>query len=179
MKGLLLKDFYTLVKQLKLYLVFIVILALLPNMNLPAIATIYAAMLPITALAYDEKSKWDQIAVMMPYTRRDLVLSKYVIGYIGIAICTLLSFGIQLVIGALNRQPMTIETVLIIVVSAFAALVLIALNLPFIFWMGVERGRIIFLVLIAVSVFIGMMSADSIQRILAVSTIPHLSLIHI
>ena len=57
MKGLLLKDFYTLLKQLKLYLVFIVILSVIPSMNMTSIGIVYAAMLPIAVIAFDERSK--------------------------------------------------------------------------------------------------------------------------
>jgi hypothetical protein len=171
MKGLLLKDYYTLSKQLKLYLVFILVLSAIPEMNLSAIASIYAAMLPITAIAFDERSKWDQLAVMMPYSKRNLVMSKYVIGYIGVVVCYLLSLGIQLVISAVTKQPFTAETALVIVITACVALILLAINLPIMFWLGVERGRIVFMVLIAVTVFVGMMSAESATNMLSTSSL--------
>ena len=171
MRGLLLKDYYTLSKQLRLYLVFILVLSAIPEMNLSAIASIYAAMLPITAIAFDERSKWDQLAVMMPYSKRDLVMSKYVIGYIGVVVCYMLSMGIQLVISAVTKQPFTTETALVIVITACVALILLAINLPIMFWLGVERGRIVFMVLIAITVFVGMMSAESATNILSTSTL--------
>ena len=171
MKGLLLKDYYTLLKQLKFYLVFIVILSLIPEMNLSRIASVYAAMLPITAIAFDEKSKWDQLANMMPYAKRDLVLSKYIIGYLAIVVCCLLSLGIQVVIELIGGQAFTSEIALTIVITACAALVLLAINLPFMFWLGVERGRLVFMVLIAATVFLGMMSAESAKTVLQDSTI--------
>lgn len=179
MKGLMLKDYYTLLKQLKLYLVFIVILSVIPNTNLSSIAIVYAAMLPITVIAYDERSKWDQLAVMMPYSKRELVFSKFLIGYIGVAVCMLLSLGLQAAVGAFGGQPFTMETVLAIVLTSFAGLILLALNLPFMFWLGVERGRVVFMVLIAVTVFLGMMSAESAKRLLDVSTITPAQLIGI
>ena len=171
MKGLLLKDFYTLLKQLKLYLVFIVILSVIPSMNMTSIGIVYAAMLPITVIAFDERSKWDQLAVMMPYTRNDLVFSKFLIGYIGVAVTCLISLGIQAVIAAVNGQALTTEQMLTIILTAFAGVILLAINLPFMFWLGVERGRIVFLVLIAATVFLGMMSVDSIKELMDHSTI--------
>ncbi|HML68644.1 MAG TPA: ABC-2 transporter permease [Clostridia bacterium] len=171
MKGLMLKDYYTLLKQLKLYLVFIVILSVIPNTNLSSIAIVYAAMLPITVIAYDERSKWDQLAAMMPYSKRELVFSKFLIGYVGVAVCMLLSLGLQAIVGALGGQPFTTETVLAIILTSFAGLILLALNLPFMFWLGVERGRVVFMVLIAVTVFLGMMSAESAKKVLELSTI--------
>lgn len=171
MRALLLKDYYTLSKQLRLYLVFILVLSAIPEMNLSAIASIYAAMLPITAIAFDERSKWDQLAVMMPYSKRDLVMSKYVIGYIGVVVCYMLSMGIQLVISAVTKQPFTTETALVIVITACVALILLAINLPIMFWLGVERGRIVFMVLIAITVFVGMMSAESATNMLSTSSL--------
>ena len=171
MKGLLLKDYYTLLKQLKFYLIFIVIFALIPSMNFSNIAMVYAAMLPITVIAYDERCKWDQLAIMMPYSKQELVVSKYLIGYIGVALCMALSFGLQGIISAFGGAPFTQETALAIIITAFVALLLMAINLPFMFWLGVERGRVVFMVLIAATVFIGMMSADSVKKLLDVSTI--------
>lgn len=171
MKGLLLKDYYMLLKQVKLYLIFIVILSIIPNMNLSSIATVYAAMLPITLIAFDERSKWDQLAFMMPYTKRELVLSKYLIGYIAIVICCLLSLALQAIVGMVTRQGFSTEQLFNVVLTAVVGLILIAINLPFMFWLGVERGRIVFMVLIAFTVFVGMMSADSAKQMLATRTI--------
>lgn len=171
MKGLLLKDYYMLLKQVKLYLVFIVILSLIPSMNLSSIATVYAAMLPITVIAFDERSKWDQLAVMMPYSKRELVFSKYLIGYFAVFVCGLLSFALQAMIGVFTKQGFPVEQMLTIVLTSVVGLVLLAINLPFMFWLGVERGRIVFMVLVAVTVFVGMMSADSAKQVLETSTI--------
>ena len=171
MKGLLLKDYYTLLKQMLLYLVFIIVLSVIPEMNLFRIASVYAAMLPITVIAFDERSKWDHLAIMMPYTKRQLVMSKYVIGYLGIAFCCVLSLCIQAVIVAVANQPFTLELVLSILLTSLAGLAILAINLPFMFWLGVERGRIVFMVLIAATVFIGMMSAENAGRALELQNI--------
>lgn len=170
MKGLLLKDFYTLLKQLKLYLVFIVILSVIPSMNMTSMGIVYAAMLPIAVIAFDERSKWDHLAVMMPYTRNELVLSKYLIAYIAVVVTCLISLGIQVIIGAVNGEALTMEQMLTVVLTAFACLILLAIYLPFVFWLGVERGRIVFLVLMATA-FIGLMSLDSIKTMMDYSTI--------
>lgn len=171
MKGLLLKDFYVLLKQVKLYLVFIVVLSLIPSMNSAGIATVYGAMLPVTAIAFDERSKWNQLAVMMPYSSRDMVLSKYIIGYFAVVFCGMVSLGVQAIIGLVQNNPITPEMMLVIAVTVAAGLILLAINLPFMFWLGVERGRLVFMVLIAATVFIGMSSAESAKVMLQTSTI--------
>ncbi len=171
MSALMLKDYYTLSKQLKLYLVFILVLSVIPQMNLISIGAVYAAMLPITVMAYDERSKWDHLAVMMPYSSRQIVLSKYLIGYIGIAITSILGILIQLAINAVKHTATTQEQLLAVVVTSCVALVLLAINLPFMFWLGVERGRIAFLVIVGVTVFVGMMSSQQSEKLLSLPDI--------
>ena len=156
MKGLLLKDFYTLLRQAKIFLMLIVLFSLLPNMQMSAFAVVYASMLPITALAYDERAKWDSLAAMMPYSERDIVLSKYLLGYILIAGSAVIASLCQTVIGMVKREPATSEQLISILLVACVATILLAVNLPFMFKMGVERGRVVFFILVAVTTFAGM-----------------------
>lgn len=74
MKGLLIKDFSVLTRQMRIFLVMIVVFAMLPStsINLSYFAVIYAAMMPYTSLAYDERSKWDQLAGTCPIPKRKL-----------------------------------------------------------------------------------------------------------
>lgn len=171
MKGLLLKDYYTLLKQVRFYLIFLLIFTIIPNMNLSSIAIVYAAMLPITVIAFDERSKWDQLAAMMPYTERELVFSKYVLGYIAVAVFGVVAFVLQTGIALIGHHAFTMEQGMALLVTAAAAMILLAINLPFMFWLGVERGRIVFMILIGVTVFLGMMSADSAKALIAHNTI--------
>ncbi len=171
MKGLLLKDYYTLLKQVRFYLIFLLIFTIIPNMNLSSIAIVYAAMLPITVIAFDERSKWDQLAAMMPYTERELVLSKYFLGYIAVAVFGVVAFALQSGIALIGHHVFTMEQGMALLVTAAAAMILLAINLPFMFWLGVERGRIVFMILIGVTVFLGMMSADSAKELIANNTI--------
>lgn len=177
MKGLLLKDYFTLLKQLRFYLVFLLIFTIIPNMNLSSIAIVYAAMLPITVIAYDERSKWDQLAAMMPYSKRELVFGKYLLGYIGVALFSIITLVLQVAVGLIGKNGFSTEQGMTILVTAAAALVLLAINLPFMFWLGVERGRVVFMIIIGVTVFLGMMSADSAKNLLANQTITESQLI--
>ena len=171
MKGLLLKDFYTLVKQLKIVLLFLVIMTVVPGINQSAFAMIYFAMMPITAMAYDERCKWDSLAAMMPYSAKDLVLSKYLLGYFGMGAACVLSIGANSLIKLFQHSSMTVEDALTILLIACVGVILLAVNLPFIFRFGVEKGRIIFMVIIAVSVFAMMMAGDKIKILLESSLI--------
>lgn len=171
MKGLLLKDFYTLVKQLKIVLLFLVIMTVVPGINQSSFAMIYFAMMPITAMAYDERCKWDSLAAMMPYSAKDLMLSKYLLGYIGMGAACVLSIGANFIIKLFQHSSMTMEDALTILLIVCVGVILLAVNLPFIFRFGVEKGRIIFMVIIAVSVFAMMMAGDKIKYLLSSSLI--------
>jgi ABC-2 type transport system permease protein len=102
MKALLLKDCYTLMKQIKIYIIMIIIFAIIPGYSISSIAMFYAAMLPITALAYDERSKWNSLAMMMPYSDESIVGSKYMLGYIAVAAASLLSITAQIVLNLIK-----------------------------------------------------------------------------
>ena len=170
MSGLLIKDFYTIVKQLRLVLIFLVIMVAIPGINQSAFAMIYFAMMPITVMAYDERCKWDSLAATMPYSSRNIVLSKYLLGYIGMGAVSLLSLAAHFVIKRIQHGTLTMEEMLAVPLIACVALTLLAINLPFIFWMGVEKGRIIFMLLIATTVFSMMMVGDQVKQVLAANT---------
>lgn len=145
MKGLLIKDFYSVVSQLKLFVILIIVFALVPGYSMGAFAMVYAALLPVTALAWDEQSKWDGLAKMMPYSKFELVFSKYTVGYISVAAAAALCGAGSFLYSLLpNNEPFSTENVLTFMFSGAAALLLLALNLPLMFRVGVEKGRLFF-----------------------------------
>lgn len=150
MKGLLIKDFYTLIKQLKMFLLLIVFFSFLPGSSTSAFAVIYSAMLPITALAYDERSKWDRLAAMMPYSYRNLVLSKYLLGFICVLGAAILSFIVKIASAIYLKESIAVNTFLELLPIVCLASIFLAINLPFMFKMGVEKGRLVFFVFIAI-----------------------------
>ena len=105
MKGLVWKDIYTLLKQAKFILLLMVLFACLPGYSMSAFAIFYGAMLPITALAYDERSKWDELAAMMPYSVKEIVGSKYVLGLLLVGGISALSIAARIVIGIIKAAP--------------------------------------------------------------------------
>ncbi len=152
MKGLLLKDLYTILKQMKFIVLIVIVFAIMPGYSMTLFAMTYAGMMPITALAYDERSKWDKLAAMMPYSAKDIVLEKYLLGYLllfGAAIVSLIAqIGINLV---LNTQiPETLFSKMLIMLCGIA--IFEAINLPVMMKMGVERGRIVFIILMGLTV---------------------------
>ena len=148
MKGLLLKDLYTLTKSLRVFLLLIVVFSCLPGLNMSVFAVVYAALLPVTALSYDERSKWDTLAAMLPYSTREIVLSKYLLGYGAMLGAFLIALATHGIYGLLNVSPES-EFISSIAGGAVGGVTVMALSLPVIFKLGVEKGRIAFYVIIA------------------------------
>ena len=136
MKALLLKDTYVIWKQMKIFLLIILVFSAIPSGFNSAFAVIYAAMMPYTAMAYDERSKWDQMAAMMPYSTRDIVLGKYVFGWLCIAAAMVLSALFQ---GLLSFLGASLSLALL-AMSALSGLCVLAITLPVMFRFGVEKG---------------------------------------
>lgn len=138
MKGLLWKDFYVINRQMRFFAVIILLFAVLPNYYIQLFAITYAGLLPYSVIAHDEQSHWDALAGMMPYSVKDLVLSKYILGWVPALIISLVALGA----GVLERnlfpqaaQPAGVLPALCV------ALVCIAVSLPFLFRFGSTRGR--------------------------------------
>ena len=166
MTGLLLKDICTLKKQLKLYFLICLIIAVAAGWNTEASGFIsvyipvFISVLPGTALAYDEQSKWDTMAAMMPYSIRQLVVSKYLLGLLCFVAGALLLCVQRLVAGTL----FTAETASVFCTALLTVLLLQALTLPMSIRFGVEKGRILLMAVVALGV-VALYSFEKIQGI--------------
>lgn len=146
MKGLLLKDIYTLGNQTKLFLGMMVLFAVLPGSSLSACAIIYASLLPTTALAYDEHAKWQWLAAMMPYSTTSLVVSKYLLGYLAVIATTLLSFAAQVIYALVTHHNIAHEELGALLCISCIAFLFLAIDLPLLFRFGSEKSRMALLI---------------------------------
>lgn len=145
MKSLLIKDFYVIIKQLRIYLLIIPIIALIAGGTMSVFGILLGAVLPMTAIAYDERSKWNELAAMMPYTSLDLILSKYVLGYLcmlGAAILVMVGQFIGTFTGTVTLE----DSQNVLLLAIVSGLVFIAINTPILFKFGSEKGRFVFIV---------------------------------
>ena len=158
MSALLLKDYYVIFRQMKIFLLLILVFSCIPGAFYSTFAVVYASMLPYTALAYDERSHWDQMAAMMPYSDRDLVLSKYVFGWLSTAAAAAASFVLQTVLAAVwpgAEGP----SVPVILLSVCVAVCILDITLPMMFRFGVEKARLaMFLIIFLVCAGAGAIS---------------------
>ena len=165
MKGLLLKDIYTLTKQMKLFIVILVLFSLVPGYSMAAFAICYSAMMPITALAYDERAKWDKLAAMMPYSASDIVISKYMLGSICALFATLLSLIGGIGYAVFKNTPVDDKALMILLPLLCIALIIQSINLPLMFKIGVEKGRILFVMITVVTVLGGVALSENLKTI--------------
>lgn len=149
MIGLFIKDLLNLKSQLRVILLLLGVYGLIAITNdnssmLGAIIAIMGVMIPTTALSYDEKAKWDKYALSMPLSRTDLILSKYLLGIAFSVVGFILNFLISLWIGFTSYKESMILSMLLL----SAGLFFLSFVLPPMFKYGVEKGRIVMMLLI-------------------------------
>ena len=147
MKALIQKDVYVLWKQMKIFLLVMLVIMVGNGSFGSVFVVVWCSMLPYTALAYDERCKWDQMAAMMPYSPRDLVLSKYVLGWLCAGAASAVVLAVQAVIRVLHL-PMATGTPLAVLMSFCASASVLAITLPVMIWFSVERGRMVMFLVI-------------------------------
>lgn len=145
MRALVLKDFYVLWKQMRMFLLIMVLLSVVGGIFNSVFVVVWCAMLPYTAMAYDERSHWDQLAAMMPYSKRDIVLSKYVLGWLCMAAAMVLSLVFQTAASAFTHESPTLSA---LAMSFLGGVIALDITLPMVLRFGVERGRWGFMVII-------------------------------
>ncbi len=170
MSALILKDMYVLLKQVS-FILFLTPFILTGEINAIIFVLFVFSALPMTAMAYDEQAKWNSYATMMPYSKKELVVSKFVLGYIFVFGAIVVSSLIGLVLNIMKIDLMTSNldiNSLLLCVSV--ALMFIALQLFVNFKFGVEKGRIIYILgfagLGALNGFVNSMGTDAIMELL-------------
>lgn len=169
MKGLILKDLYNLKKQTKLFVIlgiFYILFGILqknPSFGI-VICTVFLIILPITAYSFDERDKWNSLAVTMPVKRSHLVLSKYILAGIFTLVGLAFSAVCALAVAAAGTEVSVRELVLSALVSAGVGITGLSLVLPVVFKLGTEKGRIfmmaVFLIPSMMIVVIGRLYPD-------------------
>ena len=147
MKALIQKDVYVLWKQMKIFLLVMLVIMVGNGSFGSVFVVVWCSMMPYTALAYDERCKWDQMAAMMPYSPRDLVLSKYVLGWLCAGAAGAVVLAVQAVIRVLHL-PMATGSPLAVLISFCASASVLAVTLPVMIRFSVERGRMVMFLVI-------------------------------
>lgn len=165
MMGLILKDLYNLKKQSKFYFILLVFYFLIgmANNSISMFGTmlcVLAAMLPVTAMAYDEKNNWDRYALTMPLSRKDMVLSRYILGLI----FSFIAFMISIASSFFLIKDSFVESITMNLGTLSFVWILMSIIFPIIFKFGIEKGRILLMmILFAPSMIVLFLSNYGIQ----------------
>lgn len=175
MIALLRKDIYVADKQARLLIVLALIFCLIPNMG--AFSSTYALMtafmIPINSLAYDDKSKWDKYAAMLPYRISELVGSKYLLCviYTGLAfLIVAVGMAVQgLVVtkAGIDWTELWETELVLIVTMAF----IMNLTLPLLYRFGTERGRMLMVLMLGAALGMGL-GLVKIAKVLRIPGLP-------
>lgn len=150
MKGLLRKDFYVVAKQLKIFLVIIPIITLTAGLYMSPYVLLLGASMPMTVIAYDERSKWNELSVMLPYSKKQLVVSKYLFGYICTLVALTLAAAGQAIAAAMGME-LPFGGSLVLFFSTVFVLLYIPLSIPIFLRFGTTKGRLFFITFIALA----------------------------
>lgn len=152
MKGLLLKEWYSIIgmsnfKVLLIFALSALILGMTDTMSFMLIFLPFlAGMLPRTVLMYDENSKWSQFSLAMPYSRRAIVSAKYLATLILCTACAVFSAAVYTV-SALVKGILSTEYLMMILLAGIAGGILIpAFALPIDLKYGTAKGKVFSLI---------------------------------
>ena len=150
MRGLILKDLYNVKKSylaIMGILCFVEIMSVIQGENFLECIPILLILVPVAIInnmfGLDNRSKWENYAMTMPLTKKDIIRSRYliiVISTMGIAIIT----GIfNMVIGVLNNQAK---------INGLVQLIC-SIMLPIVYKWGLEKMRILYIAFMFVGTF--------------------------
>lgn len=149
-KGLILKDLLQLRNYKKTLFVFIIIFVLTSitqegmDSMLVVMLTLGFGMFSIATFSYDELAKADRYILTMPLTKKEVVLSKYILvicsTIIGAIIGTIISLVIN--IGMNKEIPEVMESIAISLGAIFGLGLVQSIQIPCIYKWGAEKGRI-------------------------------------
>ncbi len=155
MKGLLLKDLYMTAKYCRSYLLIAAVFIAVSfvgndNMFLIFYPCLLCGMIPVNLLGYDERSRWLQYSETMPYSRAQIVSGKYLIGLgaqTAMLIVTAIAQAIRMNINnSFSASDYLVMIMLLLIMSMLSS----SICLPFIFKLGVEKGRMAYYVMIGI-----------------------------
>ena len=172
-KGLIIKDLLQLKTYRKTLLIFIIIFVLTSTTQekstsvigvLTLMLTLGFGMFGVASFSYDESAKADRYILTLPLTKKEVVLSKYVLISIATLIGNLLGMVISIIIALItyHEVPNISEILLLSSVSLLGIGIMEAIQIPCIYKWGAEKRRLlvfaiyaIFILLIGGVLFIG------------------------
>lgn len=156
MKGLLLKDGYQTVSQMKtMYLTVAVILVVWmfstsDSYAFPiSYAAIFLGVLPVNLLGYDQNSGWVEYSLTLPVSKKVLVAEKYLVGLLCAAASVVIG-GLFVAVLSVRKGVELDGTALFFVGNGVNTILLMnSISLPLMYRFGAEKARMIYILTFA------------------------------
>ena len=150
MKGLLLKEFYSLrsyMKTVGTMILFVSVIAFFSNdmSYTSGITVVWITMISVTTFSIDHNVGWNQFSLTLPISTNIIVLSKYVLSAILVGLGGMISILLNVLITIIRSGYISIEMFYATAGICAVALLMIAVLLPLIYKYGVEKVRIMML----------------------------------
>lgn len=151
MKGLIIKDFINLKKNLKIFVILTLLYGVMSFTQkdsgfFTSIFTMLFAILTMSIYSYDELAKWDSFALTMPVSKKIMVQEKYIMMLLLTLIGTFFSIICSFIINnTLNKS--IFQGVEASLIGAAIVIIFYSITIPFITKLGVEKSRYIFFVI--------------------------------
>ncbi len=126
----------------------------------------FCVAVPLSALAYDEKDNWDKFALASGVTRNQLAVSRYLLGLI----IFLPMWAISFILAAASGM-WDLEILSVLLSYGGIALLTIDVILPAIFKIGVEKGRLVYIITILVVVALSALLGFLVESVGGVSVL--------
>ena len=148
MKGILIKDFYNIKKQIVWYIgmmcVFFAVSVIVKNIAfIASIGLLVTISVPLTAIAYEEKESWQKFIVASGISKKIIVFEKYLLGFVFFALSSAGYVAVYFLLG--EKSKSIIDAILPVCMQ----LLILAAVLPAVFKLGVEKARAFTIIIIA------------------------------
>lgn len=156
MKGLLLKDWYLMIKYCKSFLLLIIIFTAVSfsgeeNAFFLMYPCVMASMIPMTLCSYDEREKWCAYSLTLPVSKTQYVSAKYILGLL-INVVVVTAIGVALAFRMMSFNSFNVTGYMSTLgVIALATMIIPSILMPFVYKLGTEKARIAYIGAIAVA----------------------------
>ncbi|MFZ2537376.1 MAG: ABC-2 transporter permease [Oscillospiraceae bacterium] len=169
MKGLILKDFLNMKSYMKILglMILVQFVIFIPQGDVSFISgfiILLCTMMVITTISYDDMAKWDRYALTMPITRKEMVLSKYVIMLIFSISGAILNSILTIIAGYFMKNVNIGETLISSGAVLSAALLFGSVILPLLYKFGPEKARLLIILCALVPTAIVILGSQVVKK---------------
>lgn len=163
MIGLVKKDLFIVIRNLRSLLVIIVVFSLLTlngDTDFSFFAVYMSIAIMMSTFSYDEYNKTDAFVSALPNGKVNSIKAKYVSTLIVVSVASIFSLLLTIVSGIINHNLDIIATLETVFMIWLSVLLVQAIFYPIIYKFGVEKGRIgVFALIFGIVIFGGVLSS--------------------